>query len=364
MIPYIVLVFLPGIYALILKLSRSREDNVGSRSISLFFFIWLLLLALRRNDIGVDLDNYKYLFSEASQLSLKSALSYWSDFEGGYIVFNSILSHLTHDFQWLLVFSGLITIIPMWLFYIKRTEQPLFVIALFMGLTSFPLYFSALRQVMAMAFVFPAFELACKKQIAPFLAIVLLAFLFHSSSFILLLVYPLCNIRLKKDSLWWIVGLSLLIFLLSKYVFNVFLVFLNDKYVELYGQVDNNGAYMMLALYLILLCYSFILADEKKMSKELIAMRNLAALVVFIQPIASVSHVAMRFNYYFLPFMPLLIAHVTKYPQPKYKIISFVARIAMTLFFLYYYFRTVYSGTVFDTDLLQIYPWIPYWSHI
>ncbi len=364
MIPYIVLVFLPGIYAFILKLSSRREDSVGSRSISLFFFLWLLILALRRNDIGIDLDNYRYLFTEASHISLKSALSYWKDFESGYIVFNSILSHLTHNFQWLLVLSGLITLIPMWLFYSKRTEQPFFVIALFMGLTSFPLYFSALRQVMAMAFVFPAFEFAIKRRIAPFLAMVLLAVLFHSSSIIMILIYPLCNIRLKKDSLWWIVGISLLIFLLSKFVFNVFLVFLNEKYVELYGQVDNNGAYRMLVLYLILICYSFIVADEKKMTKDQIAMRNLSALVVFIQPIASVSHVAMRFNYFFLPFMPLLISYVTKYPQPRYRIITYVARIAMTLFFLYYYFKSVYSGTVFDTDLLQIYPWIPYWSHI
>ena len=66
----------------------------------------------------------------------------------------------------------------------------------------------------------------------------------------------------------------------------------------------------------------------------------------------------MRFNYYFLIFIPILIPKIVVIAKKQhYKLASFSVTV-MCVVFSAYFFINLFAGA----DILDIYPYIPFWS--
>ncbi len=358
--PYFSLIIIPYL-VYYLFLSISKKKNAVHWSISSFFLIWLFLLMFRHESIGIDIENYHNMYDNLSYQTIKEII-YSFDIEKGYSIWNKLCYLIYNDFQVFLALTALFCIIPIWVFYYKRTENALFTIALFLIIAPFTMYFSGLRQSMAMSFVFPAFVFVRDKKILPFALITLLAFTFHQSALIMLLLYPLYYLRLNRVGVFLITLFAVLSFIGARYVFSFSQLFFGERYEERYGAMDDNGAFGMFVLLFVFFVYCNNVLDYEKLGSEFKALRNILAFTVIVQALASVNLIIMRINYYFLPLLPILFAQTSINPIKNYKSIVEIATVIISAFFTCRFVISIYNGTLYDTDILQVFPWISCWK--
>lgn len=376
MLPYYFLVGLPALLSFVtivktsfnaktITINSSRSKNGNKAVIDLFFFIWLILLIFRNKLVGIDLLNYEYLFQRYRSMSFGTIFAQFfsGKIELGYALICKIIYLLHGNFQCIIIVFAFISVIPIWLLYRKSNlSHPYLAIVLFLNLGLFSLYFSTLRQVAAMAFVMPAYKFTKEKRPVLFLITIFFAFLFHSSAMIFLLFYPVYHLKLNRKSRL----LFILLCVLLVYVFNVpilrFLIgFLNSGYIDKYGsQIQSTGAYTILLLLIVFLFFAYLLPNENELSSDIQGLRNILVLCILLQTFASIHTVAMRMNYYFLIFIPILIVKSIDAATVKNRNMALIAGAVMVIFFTSYYLYTANNGA----DILHVYPYIPFWRNI
>jgi len=117
--------------------------------------------------------------------------------------------------------------------------------------------------------------------------------------------------------------------------------------------INETGAYAVMLLLIVLLMYSFLIPESSKLDDTTIGLRNLTALSVFLQTFSSVHAIAMRMNYYYLLFIPILIPRIIISGDTKYRTLIKLSIICMVIFFTVYYFYKAYTGS----DILEVYPY-------
>lgn len=364
MFAYIILILVPiMMYALAIK-DRSKAkifpnimSNTNKKVLWVFFLILFFLLAFRSFKVGTDLANYIPRFQAISNMSWNEIFSnqHW---EIGYAILNKLVSIFSKAPQVFLTIVAGITIIPLAILYCRESENSLLSISLFLILPNFCMLFSGLRQAIAIGLGVPAYYLARKKKIFWFLCIVAFAMLFHKSAFILLLLYPLLHVRITKKWLWFVVPCMAIMLLFNARIFNFLLQFLGETYQDRYGEIESTGAYAMIILFVLFAVYAFVVPSASKLDADTIGLRNILLLTVCIQFFAPLNNVAMRMNYYFLIFLPILIPKIAnRCKESDVKIVSF-SKAVMIVFFLVYFFINLATAT----NILNIYPYIPFWA--
>lgn len=340
------------------------STELKKRGLSLFFLIFIVLLSLRGIRCGIDLKNYNYDFerfaqTEWSDIFAGSALS--SEKEIGYRLLNKIVLVFTDNFQVFVAIVAMISVIPLWVLYRKDSEGEALTIVLFLALAPFSMYFSGLRQVIAMAFAVPALYFTKKKKIVPFLICVALAFTFHFSALILAVLYPLYRAKITKNWLYAVVPAMALVFIFRRYIFGFLLRFLEDTRYESYT-VSETGAYGMLILFILIAAVTvlFTYDNAENLSADDIGYRNILLLIAVLQCFAPLSTIAMRMNYYFLIFLPIAVPRLLRKSGPRFMQISKISYAVLFVFFLARFIILMYTGT----NQLQIFPYIPFWENV
>jgi hypothetical protein len=214
-----------------------------------------------------------------------------------------------------------------------------------------------LRQVIAVGFGVIAYKFTKEKKLLLFLLMVLVATLFHKSAFILVLMYPLYHAKLKWISSLITASVSVLIV----YIFRVpTFRFLGNIFSSIYDvEITITNAITILLLMIIFVIFCYMLPDNSLMDNDTIGLRNILGLSVVLQIFASVNPLAMRMNYYYLIFIPIVITRAIGYASKKNKKIAEVALLVMILFFTTYYFYFAFLGS----DTLHIYPYYFFWEN-
>lgn len=372
MLAYGIMIGVPALITVFVRLSKLLKSNSFSdknviyrylekyAAIDTFFVIFLFLLSFRDISCGIDLYNYKKFFDCVLYRSEVDVGAQYS-LEFGYVIFQSVVANLTKNFYMLMVLCAFVSVIPLWIFYRKESENAYLTVILFATVAPFVFYFSGLRQIMAMTLGIPAYYLAKKKKIKLFLIVVALAWALHQSALILLSLYVILNVRVTKK---WMLGIGpaiLAVFLLRNKLFGILLYFMGESYFGKYsGQSNGSGGYSMLILFVIFLIYSFVIPNEDELDMDVIGLRNILIVIVGIQCFASVHPIAMRINYYFLIFIPILIPKLVTRCKENLKWLADLSVVVMTLFFTFWFF---YFGLT-DADILQVFPYVPFWSKI
>jgi hypothetical protein len=323
-------------------------------SIDTFMFIFLLLVALRGVEVGNDTGRYQQLYNRYSAQRFSELLSA-GGFEVGYKLLNWLVGNTAGHYQVLLAVTAVICVYPLWYFYKRETENQLLTIALFLTVAPYTMYLTGIRQAIAMSMGVPAWYAAKNKKLTLFVAIVVLAMQFHTSAFLLCLIYPLYHMRITKKWLWFIVPCMVAMFAFLKKIFTFLFEFLWKEYTG----AQETGATTILILLLLFGLYTYILPEEKDLDKDAIAMRNMLLLSIVIQFFAMLHPLSMRMNYYFLIFIPILIPRIANRSKKKFIQIARLSVIVMTVFFMFYFIRVVIT----DNDVLDIFPYIPFWKN-
>lgn len=361
MFPYYILIFFPFFCEWVESILRPNREHMFSvkRSnfpIIVFFVIWFIMLALRHSTkCGWDLGNYQFYFHHVSNLKFFDIFYFYTT-EQLYFVFNWLVAHIYPDFRLLMVIIAfLCTSITGW-FYYKKSEFSLLTILLFVTNSCFVLFYSGLRQSLALLFVVPAYYFTIQKRLFPFILTVILAKYIHNSAIMLFLLYPVFHISLRSKHFLLVMITVALFFLLKVPLFNYIVPFLSEKYST--GVVAETGAYSVWLLFLLLLLYSFLVLDDSKMNSESLGLRNILVLLTLVQGFAPIHALAMRMNYYFILLFPIIIPKLMLYPKVGNENIVQFSRWVMVAFFTFYFFYVINSGSAG----LGAYPYVAYWE--
>ena len=113
MIPYYLLYIVPIFTYYIESKMSIYQKKTKNITISVFFLMFIIMLALRNVSCGVDLSNYKMYFDSAHRLSWQDL---FQDIEPGYCVLEKLVSYLTQDFNVFLAIVAIICLLPIWIF--------------------------------------------------------------------------------------------------------------------------------------------------------------------------------------------------------------------------------------------------------
>lgn len=375
MIPYLVLLFVPFLFSCVAFTATVREKNrkwslsVGtdkkilnnSFMLPAFFFLLFLLLALRDEYIGRDLQNYHSFFDNYSSASLKEVFEAERDVL--YWLLNWVVGQFTDSYQIFLAIVAAITLLPIAKLYCEDREYGFLKIILFVNMSTFIMLFSGLRQAIAMSIGLIAYEFVRKKKLLWFLLTVIIAWGFHHTAFMLFLLYPLYHVTLRKRHLWFVVPIIVAVFAFNKQIFSFMTNVLSSLFGEKYDMpIESTGAITMLILFILLLVLSYILPDDQKIDRETIGLRNYLLMVVLLQCFAPVHSLAMRMNYYFILFVPILVPKILKNTKYHFGDVAWLAKVVMNWFFLLYYLYTTYVSCQTGISDLRTYPYKFFWE--
>ena len=358
MISYFLLLGIPLSWHLLCYVGNVSKQKTKNISIILFFSILIILLGCRGLSVGSDTRNYYNFYTMASSTSFGDLFvsSYVNTrMEAGYLLLEKLFSTLSIPFNVFILFCSIIALLPLMILFYKKSNNPILVILLFTGISPFTLYFSGIRQVMAMGFGVIAFYLAQKRKLFPFLITVIIAFFFHEAALVLLVLYPLYKLRISSKWLSLIFGAALLIFIFGGQLLSFF-----SNLLGKYGryEIASTGAYRMILLLLIFVIFCFFI-PEKELPPDVVFLRNILCLCLVIQCFTRFSYIVTRVVYYFSIFLPLTIDYTIGFSKKKNIRLAHVSSFLLGVFFLTYFFIDAFFGS----DGLNIYPYIPFWSN-
>ncbi|MBQ7907212.1 MAG: EpsG family protein [Clostridia bacterium] len=309
LIYYLLFVLLLGSYVLLFKSGITNEKKARIAYTVIFFLAVGLLLALRHPSMGVDLKYYDG--GGYWHAYIKIAGWSWEDvftrdlynYERGYIIFNKILSIFSKDPQTLLVACGLITALPTAIIIYRDSKNTLLSSVIYLGLTSFFIAFSGMRQAVAIAITMLAYLMIKDKRWVAFVLLVLLAYTFHSSAIVFLVAYPLYHLR-HTDAF----KIGSFVAIPFVYIFRVPLFTVLSTFFKDNAEIEDTGALTLFLVFVVL--YLFLLVFSDKENKLSCGTTNIFWVACICQAFGGVYNTAMRVGYYFMVYAMIAIPEV------------------------------------------------------
>lgn len=301
-------VFLLNIFADVIN----KESLNKFLSYFLLFALWII--ASFRDYVGYDYTQYVGLYKNSV------TFEQWVDNLGGIgtgaleptiVLFIDILRENGFSYQSLFVVYATLTLFFFWMgirFYFKRDWGAiLFALSLFA--LNRDLFFSSLspiRQALAMAICFYASQFVIKKEFLKYFLCIILAISFHYSAIFLLPIYFLRKINIKNRTLYFIVGVTMLLVasgLLTKmYVFFINQLGVYAFYLDWIDMPMAYGYYISAITFLIIL----FVKSKNVVSNFTFIMSYIASILYLISgSISIMTRLAMYFVPYFTIAFPL-----------------------------------------------------------
>lgn len=360
MFPYYLLILIPFYFVAVECLTQPNRGDIFSKkssnkSIIIFFLIWFVMLALRHINCGIDLRVYESHFYYISKLDFFNALTF-SSLEPFYYAFNYFVAQIYPDFRlFLIVIAALCTGITGW-FYWKESESAPLTILLFVTNACFRMFYSGLRQSIAMLFVIPAYYLTKQKKLVPFIILVLFAMQFHASAMIMFFLYPIFHIPLQSKHFVIVLVLVVIFFSFKTQLFYFAVPFLGEKHADAVI-IETNG-YSIWFMFLAFLAYAFVIPDNCRVTSEILGLRNILVLMTLIQGFVPINPVAMRMNYYFILLFPVIVPKIMCISKIELKNFVQFSKWAMLIFLTFMFF---YNGQARGSTM-NIFPYIAFWE--
>ncbi len=318
----------------------SARSRVESRTIGTFFVIYIALLCLRDSTVGVDvrgyINNYFYQFKALSWQQIV-------EYKGDELVFSALTKVIGAIFSSPQIYLSIIAIAsvgPVMYLYKREVKGALLCCSFFLISLVFEIFFSGLRQAVAVGLTVPAFYFAKDKKIFKFILVVLFAMTFHLSAAIMFLIYPIYHAKITRKWLWFVLPIMAIIYRFNSEIFNFLLLFSGEKYYTKYGVwgLGTTNQYGLLVLFVLIAVYCFVVLDEEQADADDIGFRNLLLLATLIQFFAPLHFIVSRMNYYFILFIPIALTRANYKCKPQFWQLTKIASAVMTVYFIVYFF--------------------------
>lgn len=322
----------------------------------LFFMGLAFLLMFRHETVGTDTRNYIVYFNYFLKLDW-AEVGKWG-LEAGFSYYNKIISLISQEPRFFLVVTSIVTVALIYPTYKRLCLDPSLTIVLFCTMSTFVMMFSGLRQILAVCLGVVAYEFTRNKKLIPFILTVILAMMFHTSAFMLGFMYPLYHAKITRKWLFVVVPAMIIVFIFNEQIFTS-LIFLLAQYTEYDGTITQTGAYTMIILFVVFAVFAFVIPDEKLLDKEAIGLRNFLLFSVVLQMFAPLHTIAMRMNYYYIIFIPLLLPKIIEYRSKRWEQVAVAGRHVMVVFFFLYFFLSAQGD-----GNLHVFPYHFFWETV
>lgn len=328
--------------------SRYEKNKAKELMITTFFVVYLFLLCFRATTVGIDTFNYvNRYFHPFHSMSWGEVFRFSPD-EPGFSIFVKLITVVTTTEQIFMSLSALVAVVPVMILYRRESKEAAVCCSFFMISLLFEIFFSGMRQGIAVGLTVPAYYFAKNKKIIPFLLIVALAATFHISAVMILFIYPVYRAKITGKWLWIVVPSMGLVFYYNRQIFTVLFELVGGKYFEKYSTLyGSTNQYGLLILFVLISAYSIFMMDPEIADEDDIGLRNILLLATVIQFFAPLHNIVSRMNYYYILFIPIAITRANKKCKFRYRQITKVASCVMTVYFLFYFFFS-------KGDILQI----------
>lgn len=368
MIPYYLLLLIPllmqYIYGSLYTYGNiSNTTTVKHKSILIpaFFCFFILLLSIRNKTVGRDLVNYESMFNSFGQTSFNDLFFQVKDvgFRLHCWLFYNVIST---NYQLFLAITAILSVLPVAYVYSQDKSYGYTKIIIFVNMSTFVMFFSGIRQGLAIGIGVLAYWALKNDRIIIFFFWAAIAFLIHHTGFMILFMFPLYYVKFKKRDLGWIIPSVIIILVFNKPIFNYLGSILGEIDEKYDTSASSTGAFASFVLFVLFALFCYFVSDESKMDKEAFALRNYLSIMVVLQSFASVHMLAMRMNYYYIILAPLAIGKSINNVKPNFIQVAKIGKIIICSFFTVYYIYTVYKSYVTGVSALDTVPYIPFWK--
>lgn len=296
-----------------ISLTFKNKDRIVFFAFSAILVI--LFQGLRSFSVGVDLTSYIPSYSEIGKYVPFSFTAKYLNYEIGYILLNKVIYALGFSERGFLIVITMIIQAPIFYTMYKYSETPLLSVFVYFAFGNFVMTFSGLRQAVSMSICFAAYGFVKNRKPIWFYILIALAFCFHKSALICLLVYPLYHIKIKEIAFPFVLLGIATCFAFKNQIFAL----LSKIY---YGEEITSqatGAYTMFVMFLLLYIISnFLRSDDIDYN----GLMNILLIIVCIYSLASIHSFITRMSYplslYLTLFIPKIVGRLKwKYNRDK-----------------------------------------------
>lgn len=273
----------------------------------------IVLIGLRRDDIGTDTLGYAGMYKSTGNLSLSDFKYEMND--KGFAVLQYILNKLHIGFSGFNFLYAVFVITVLSVYIYKESEMPWFSYFLYICYGFFMLDFTMVRQTLAMAIVLLAFMIDKNRGVKDFLIFALIVFIastIHASAIIFMPVW-----FIKKLPYNSVIVTLFFVMIAACYLFKSHLTgFLinmagnvSDKY-EGYSKVGEGSAGLMLYLMILVTVVFSLFVPKFFKEKKNVTLFYLLCIMLVIFPGVQGGGAIMRIYYYFYMFMIVFIPNM------------------------------------------------------
>lgn len=328
----------------------------------------LILSGLRNIEIGNDTLNYVGLFNGIARTT---ELSVYVNgrYEIGYILYNYILSFISTNELFFLFFTSTILIYSYSFIIDKYSKNIMISIILFLLCGFWAESMNIIRMQIAIVILLFSYESIKANNLKKFICYILFAVLFHKTSIIFLLAYPLYHSKLKIKHYLFI----FLCLFFAYYYFTPLLEFIAQKmnfYTDYSNTIYQDGNVRLASVINILITFVYLLillfikykifeCTKKEIQED---QSEIDISIKFLIMTWCINILSLKFNLldrcsdYFFVFMIFLLPNVIESINDRK--LRNIIYILFILFYIIYFFTIL----IYRPNWNHIYPYKFYWN--
>lgn len=305
---YYGLICIWGIFAAVRSILQDQGYVLSKKSELILMSIPLVLvMALRADTVGTDIMQYHYHFTQlAPQMSWQDV---WNNSEKGYWALIKLFNDVGISWRAFFISYNAFVAITFSVFFSKFSVNSFFTFFLHLTYGLFSMSMSGVRQTFAITFGLIAYMLFRNKHYIRSTLLCVLAYLFHNSGVILLLLLPVTLIKDNKN-----IRTLFLIFTFVTIIFRVPITEIVGKYLPAsYQDMDVfegqyvNPLVVLIALLIPLACYLCWSQADHTAWDHTFFLESCVYAAFFVLSISS--NPFQRVGFYFLPFLCVMLAN-------------------------------------------------------
>lgn len=280
-----------------------------------------LILALRNTAmVDVDIPVYDKAFQIIRDISFPNLLSEtgffilrgFVGFEGGYVLFNWLISHIGIGFHGFLVICGAINCVSVGRFIYKYSDNPLLSFSIFIAFDMYTYCFFILRQSLALSIILWAVPFMLERKRLKAMLIILLASSFHLTASIIIPLLFVFDKPITRNKFIFVSLIGIFLTFVSPFIYNniisKILIYFKVGHTDVHFQLNN---YVILISIFAILIFTFIdfrIFDDK--SLNLVCWGFL--LLFLVEPFAMCNEVFARSTELYTIFIVILIPEIIR----------------------------------------------------
>lgn len=326
---YVILAGLVFILHLVYDSTKSERNRAWIWYTACFMI--LFLTAMRSYHTGADTIGYVNTFESMHNRSWAEVFNN-EHRDPGFIIFVKLLSALFNHPTAFLVITTIMSYAGVFDVIKRNSQRPVLALYFTVTLGNFMFNFTGMRQAIAMSFCMFAVRFMQEKKPIRFLALVLVAALFHHSAYVFLPMYIIAHRKVSIPSLIVSIGVTFAAML----SYETLLGAANDLLGYDYGVEYTGNGFIFFMIILFVVGLAFLNKERWVTDERQIVIMNMGIMCAVLWALRLLSRTAERPSMYWLNVLPIVLTNTTytlKREEEKKLVMFTSAALAFLLFY-------------------------------